>query len=169
MKKMQKETFVKQVLLVTKKKEQLNLCSTSTDLLDNLKKNLSVWVNRHNLALSKEWFVALTEKCYPTTTKTIEWQSISLDDLCNLKHGDVISFSKDVSLTKNGKIKTTIVVVLAFEESGLKYRMGGKFCKMNASNYSNYFWLLKISEEEKKKQYWKNQDVLSSMKKIYIR
>ena len=152
-----KDAFIKEVLINTilKENEKVKLCLSTKELHEKLNNVLATWTNEQNIALSKEWYNRVSEKC---TTST--WQPLSLNEIVFVKIGSIISFTKEALITEKGGMKFFSVILLAVDNEGLKYRLGGSFGKVKASNYKNYFWMMKLSEEDQKILFWKKSNLV---------
>lgn len=158
MKKSDKETFIKEVLIQTilKDNEKVRLCSTIEETRKKLNQTLAIWTNEQNIALSEKWYDIVVEKCSCSSG----WQPLAIEEVPFLKVGSIISFTKEALLSENGNMKHFSVIVLAVDEKELKYRLGSSFGKVKASNFKKYFWMLKLSEEDRKMIFWKHSNVL---------
>lgn len=153
MKKTTKEAFIKNVLIQTilKDNEKVRLCSTIDEMKKKLNQTLAVWTNEQNIALSEKWYDLVFNKCVTLNN----WQPLAIEEISFLKIGSIISFNKEAVFTDYDNMKHFSVIVLAIDEKVLKYRLGSSFGKVKASNFKNYFWMMKLSEDDKKILFWK--------------
>ena len=163
MKKTTKEAFIKNVLIQTilKDNEKVRLCSTTEEIKKKLNQTLAVWTNEQNIALSETWYDIVFNKCSTLNN----WQPLAIEEISFLEIGSIISFTKEALLTDHENMKHFSVIVLAIDEKGLKYRLGSSFGKVKASNFKNYFWMMKLSEDDKKILFWKtNTNLIEDLK-----